>query len=116
MHSDRVEETLDHHYSIAGASRGTMIIEQHCRFAESGRESIARILTGNRSATIGHQTALVVMDRNHHPAAQDAGTAIVANAEVGGGLPAQAATGDVAMGLIQTGQTKTKGWVCLYFF
>jgi hypothetical protein len=86
MDAQAVEESLDNHaprWSRSNFPTGAMEIEDHLRFAESGREQVPRLGTVDTAIGISDQPALAIVDRKCDSTPQKAGTSIIADSKLG---------------------------------
>src|SRR5712691_12563732 len=72
MHLQRIEETFQYdHVGASGLDRA-IEVEQHLRFPETGRKTVFGFFPVDRASRISHQPALLVANRDHATAGQEA--------------------------------------------
>jgi len=78
---DGVEEAFHQDGAIFPGVDGAMEVKQGLRFPKAGWEPVFGWLAGEGTASVGDQLAAGVVDGDHQPARQEAGTAIQSYAE-----------------------------------
>src|SRR5689334_12917037 len=92
-----VKESFHHDQALFSQPGNAMGVKQNHGFLKRSGESVSRLLVLNRLSAIGNQPALLVMNRNHHPACHDAWTGIKADPKGRCRLPRQPAPAHIWM-------------------
>ena len=106
------EEALDNNEAFSSMFPGTVQVEEHSRFLKAGWELV--FVRSFRppcicwpSAGICHELALLIVDRDHHPAVHDALAGMISQAEGINGCFFQAPIlGEIGMTMIQVFKNK----------
>ena len=86
-----------------------MEVKQDLRFPEAGREPVFGWFAGEGTAGVGDQLAGVVVDGDHQPARQEAGTSIESYAEGVGGGRRNFALSEIRMRAVDLLQSEAQG-------
>ena len=97
MDAQAVEKTLHHNHAIFTCLPRPMIVEQHLRLLKAHRKSVPWNGTIQGAAAVGHQPALMVVDRNRDPPAHHSTSLVITHSEVGSRGGIDPAPGQVGM-------------------
>ena len=103
-----VEKAFDNHHGGICGRRRSMEIKQYLGFGKPRGESVPRLCSVKRPATVGNQLSLRVVNRDNQAAAEQSGPWIETYSKIDCGLVGDASSCQIRMGAVNTAEAEPK--------